>query len=305
MTKDSFEETIQKSHSMKPKKKYNPNEKKPVWWTLVSKIGFWFFLISSLGFIFAQFWAGLCLLFIALLLHPKVHQGIEKSFKMRFSWSFKTITLCTILSCFVFVSEKYDQINAQAKAKLEAERVELERQQELKRIEEEKRNQQRKDSLDYYYLRSIKHLKRKRYRQAINEMTKSIEFAKEEKDSLQRKRTAMLVSARQYSKAIEDYTTYINNNTDLSENFYNRALCYLKLKKRQKAVDDLRSSMRYGNEKANKLHEKINPLRRRVAYYVTRCCDGSTSSATGRGACSHHGGVCNWNDPIYETYRKY
>ena len=24
------------------------------------------------------------------------------------------------------------------------------------------------------------------------------------------------------------------------------------------------------------------------------CCDGSRSSATGRGACSHHGGVCQW-----------
>jgi uncharacterized lipoprotein YehR (DUF1307 family) len=25
-----------------------------------------------------------------------------------------------------------------------------------------------------------------------------------------------------------------------------------------------------------------------------KCCDGTTSSATGRGACSHHGGVCEW-----------
>jgi hypothetical protein len=24
------------------------------------------------------------------------------------------------------------------------------------------------------------------------------------------------------------------------------------------------------------------------------CCDGSRSGATGRGACSHHGGVCRW-----------
>ena len=32
--------------------------------------------------------------------------------------------------------------------------------------------------------------------------------------------------------------------------------------------------------------------------YTTRvgaiCCDGTRSSATGRGACSHHGGVCEW-----------
>lgn len=25
-----------------------------------------------------------------------------------------------------------------------------------------------------------------------------------------------------------------------------------------------------------------------------RCCDGTRSSATGSGACSHHGGVCEW-----------
>lgn len=25
-----------------------------------------------------------------------------------------------------------------------------------------------------------------------------------------------------------------------------------------------------------------------------RCCDGTRSYATGRGACSHHGGVCEW-----------
>ena len=31
------------------------------------------------------------------------------------------------------------------------------------------------------------------------------------------------------------------------------------------------------------------------------CCDGTTSSATGRGACSWHGGVCRW---IYD-YEKY
>ena len=24
------------------------------------------------------------------------------------------------------------------------------------------------------------------------------------------------------------------------------------------------------------------------------CCDGTTSGATGRGACSRHGGVCQW-----------
>ena len=39
------------------------------------------------------------------------------------------------------------------------------------------------------------------------------------------------------------------------------------------------------------------PKREKSSYEVrvgALCCDGSRSSATGRGACSHHGGVCQW-----------
>jgi hypothetical protein len=86
---------------------------------------------------------------------------------------------------------------------------------------------------------------------------------------------------------------------------YERAVCYIKLRKVQLAVDDLNSAKENGFEKAEKLYEKVNPLRKRVAYYITLCADGSTSSATGRGACSWHGGVAEWNHPVYEEYRKY
>lgn len=39
----------------------------------------------------------------------------------------------------------------------------------------------------------------------------------------------------------------------------------------------------------------------KVIGYCTRCMDGtfSPSCATGRGACSHHGGVAQWNAPRY------
>jgi hypothetical protein len=39
------------------------------------------------------------------------------------------------------------------------------------------------------------------------------------------------------------------------------------------------------------------PKKESQAYEVrvgAICCDGSRSYATGRGACSHHGGVCKW-----------
>lgn len=147
----------------------------------------------------------------------------------------------------------------------------------------------------------------------INQITKSVAYLdsalsysnSNEEDALISKRASRLFAIRKYDLALEDYTLLIRAAQDLSGNYYQRALCFEKLKKRQEAVNDLRKSIDQGNENAKSLYEKINPERKKISYYITRCCDGSTSSAKGRGACSHHGGVCNWNDPVYVTYRKY
>lgn len=44
-----------------------------------------------------------------------------------------------------------------------------------------------------------------------------------------------------------------------------------------------------------------------VSYYEVRtgavCRDGSSSSATGRGACSHHGGVAYWTNSKHQSIR--
>lgn len=49
--------------------------------------------------------------------------------------------------------------------------------------------------------------------------------------------------------------------------------------------------------------ETITTYRQEVASYCTLCNDGtfSPSCATGRGACSHHGGVAQWNAPRYRS----
>lgn len=86
---------------------------------------------------------------------------------------------------------------------------------------------------------------------------------------------------------------------------YKRALCFAKKKDIPSAVNALQEPMALGNGQADSLYQAINPLKKRVAYYITRCCDGTSSSAKGRGACSHHGGVCDWNEPQYQTYREY
>jgi hypothetical protein len=48
---------------------------------------------------------------------------------------------------------------------------------------------------------------------------------------------------------------------------------------------------------ATKTTPDYKPKKETQAYQVrtgATCCDGSRSYATGRGACSHHGGVCQW-----------
>jgi len=49
--------------------------------------------------------------------------------------------------------------------------------------------------------------------------------------------------------------------------------------------------------------ETVTTYKEEVSSYCTLCDDGtySPSCATGRGACSHHGGVAQWNAPIYHT----
>ncbi|MDB5176605.1 MAG: hypothetical protein JWN75_273 [Candidatus Saccharibacteria bacterium] len=52
---------------------------------------------------------------------------------------------------------------------------------------------------------------------------------------------------------------------------------------------------------AEKSHiETVTSYKQVVTGYCTLCDDGtySPSCATGRGACSHHGGVAQWNAPI-------
>ncbi len=140
---------------------------------------------------------------------------------------------------------------------------------------------------------------------AIQYLDSALQYAETESGSLNYIKGGYLFVLRDYKNAIEPYQCAIDKGYKKDTCFYQKALCYQKLRDLPSTVDQLREAIKLGNNQANELHEQINPERKRVAYYVTRCCDGSTSSAKGRGACSHHGGVCNWNDPEYETYRKY
>lgn len=55
---------------------------------------------------------------------------------------------------------------------------------------------------------------------------------------------------------------------------------------------------------AEKSHvEKVTSYKKEITSYCTLCNDGtySPSCATGSGACSHHGGVAEWNAPRYSN----
>ena len=53
--------------------------------------------------------------------------------------------------------------------------------------------------------------------------------------------------------------------------------------------------------------ETITTYKKVIVGYCTLCNDGtySPSCSTGRGTCSHHGGVAQWNAPIYRDEPQY
>lgn len=53
--------------------------------------------------------------------------------------------------------------------------------------------------------------------------------------------------------------------------------------------------------------ETITTYKKEVSGYCTLCKDGtySPTCATGKGACSHHGGVAQWNAPRYRDVPVY
>ncbi|MDR6339091.1 tetratricopeptide (TPR) repeat protein [Filimonas zeae] len=143
-------------------------------------------------------------------------------------------------------------------------------------------------------------------------MEKAVAMQKEQqrKDSLhkvhemQMADASSLFTSGKYADALVKINALLKDSSN-DELLYNRAVCYSKTGKVREAVDDLKQLLGTGNKKATALYNKVNPVRRKIIGYCTRCWDGSTSGASGRGACSHHGGVKNWNEPIYQEYRQY
>lgn len=209
------------------------------------------------------------------------------------------MTLKRIISLFAVLLLLQSCLNNDDYQKLSEENTEYETAQfQLK--------QARQDSLNIYLTKAEEQISNKKIDFGIQYLDSALIYAEvDKKNEIHAKKAQLYVNKKKYDDAIVEYSQLINVKHDIEESYYQRALCYQKQRKTQEAVNDLKQAIALGHVEAGELHEKINPIKKRVSYYETRCCDGTTSNAKGRGACSHHGGVCNWNEPVYEEYRKY
>lgn len=289
--------------------KENTIKKKNV---LVSIIN-WFFgiffilwALASLGHTLMFIIFGL----IGLVLLPPSQRLIEKSLKFNLTAKLKTMICSTLfvisLPLLNYFSNE-DKI-AEVKQKL------IDNKLKQNQIIAEKIENQRKDSLKFY-INSIKNLSiNHKSTEALNIMNYVSTLAKSETEKSELKTLNTLVIVNKttdqiqngnYKEALPEVEKMLINEPENSELIYSRALCFSKLGKIKDAVDDLKKAIRLGNDKAEKLHNTINPIKKKITGYETLCCDGTTSNNRGRGACSRHNGVCDWNHPVYQEYRKY
>lgn len=105
---------------------------------------------------------------------------------------------------------------------------------------------------------------------------------------------------KKYKKAIKGYSRYLSIDKSNPAIHTNIGLAYefcqnkSKAKKHYKSAIELEGKGGIACERLRELTVKIVRYR-----YYSECCDGSTSFATGRGACSHHQGVCRrMKEPI-------
>lgn len=103
-----------------------------------------------------------------------------------------------------------------------------------------------------------------------------------------------------FRHAVKHYRQYVEIDEQNDIVYSNLAYCYIQLNNKKRAKKYYKLAAELGNEEACKQFRELSAKTRYRVRSV--CCDGSTSSSTGRGTCSHHGGVC---DVEYIPYKEY
>lgn len=76
--------------------------------------------------------------------------------------------------------------------------------------------------------------------------------------------------------------------------YYKKAASLIKQYQKNDASNNYQSTPTYKKVKKTNANKTYSSSANSGIRTGAICCDGSRSSATGRGACSHHGGVCEW-----------
>jgi|GEM_PF-6676277 len=104
----------------------------------------------------------------------------------------------------------------------------------------------------------------------------------------------------QNTKAISYYKKVVELDTTNILAYNQIASLYIENKRKKSAIKYYRIAANKGSREAC---ENLRELTARTRYSTRSiCCDGTTSSSTGRGTCSHHGGVCGYEKVPYKEY---
>lgn len=287
---------------------YKVAEKNPIRDTIFWIIGILFFIAALVSFrhpIMILFFG-----LIGLILAPHGKQFLEQKLRFRLTPKIRMIATLALFIGAVPLKSHYADVDK----KIAYEQKLTDEKAAQEKAIADKKEQQRKDSLTFYITKGNYLAKEHKFDEANKQFQHAMVFASlpTDKEQIEKEKIEAasikafdLVKVGKYQAALPEINSLLNATPSNSALIYNRALCYSKIGKIQEAVNDLKPLIQSGNAEAERLNNRINPIRKRIIGYETLCCDGTTSNARGSGACSHHGGVCNWNHPIYEESRKY
>jgi len=260
--KKIFKETFHGTSNRKQVKKFP-------WWQIVLSS-----CIMLFSFVFSNnLLSGLILASISSLFIPPTEAKWENMLRVNLDSKVKLFitVLLVIFSIPVSIASNHFQLQK------EKERALLVLAAQQKKAVEEKNEAIRKDSLNYYVkllAASAKDIDR-----SLRLIDRANTFAKfsDEIDQLSNRRNTLrsnqidlFITHRNYREALEKLDNLIAHDKK-AEHYYRRAICYQKLKQPQAAVNDLNIAMELGSTAAQRLYNTINPLRKRVIGYVTRC----------------------------------
>lgn len=276
--------------------------------------------IIGLFFCLIKLWWFAVILYALLLAFALLTNWIQSKMKVVFSKKFILLTMLVLFVMSVVsmgICMKIDSVK-------QAEVAELAKQQHQKevaeRLEQERlakeQERLRQDSLSFHIAAAERLVKGKKQREAIEEYKKAAEFADVAiAASLFYKIANMHFANKQYEEALSYYQkSMAGRNSLLKDSLdYNLAVCYANTGNVAAAVNALKYTTR--TSRVETLFNKLNPVKirysyvekpvekKKVAYRTILCRDGSTShSSSRRGTCSRHGGVSDWEHPVYETY---